>query len=56
MVDLGFDVPTQRVPISPAFHYAIGGVKSDLYGRVPNVKNLYAIGEVASTGVHERIV
>ncbi len=50
--DLGFDVPKQRVPISPAFHYAIGGIKSDLDGRVPSVKNLYAIGEVASTKVH----
>ena len=49
---LGFNVPQQRVPISPAFHYAIGGIKSDLKGRVPNVKNLYAIGEVASTRVH----
>ena len=49
---LGFDVPSQRVPISPAFHYAIGGIKSDLNARVPSVKNLYAIGEVASTGVH----
>ena len=43
--DLGFDVPEQRVPISPAFHYAIGGIKSDLNGRVPHVKGLYAIGE-----------
>lgn len=50
--DLGFDVPSQRVPISPAFHYAIGGIKTDLNGRVPSVKNLYAIGEVASTKVH----
>ena len=50
--DLGFDVPSQRVPISPAFHYAIGGIKTDLDGAVPNVKNLYAIGEVASTKVH----
>jgi L-aspartate oxidase len=50
--DLGFDVPAQRVPISPAFHYAIGGIKTDLNGSVPNVKNLYAIGEVASTKVH----
>jgi len=49
---LGFDVPNQRVPISPAFHYAIGGIKSDLNGRVPKVKHLYAIGEVASTRVH----
>ncbi|WP_455757617.1 L-aspartate oxidase [Sulfurimonas sp.] len=50
--DLGFDVPRQRVPISPAFHYAIGGIKTDLDGKVPGVTNLYAIGEVASTGVH----
>lgn len=49
---LGYDVPTQRVPISPAFHYAIGGIKSNLDGSVPSVKHLYAIGEVASTRVH----
>jgi len=49
---LGFNVPSQRVPISPAFHYAIGGIRTDLNARVPNVKNLYAIGEVASTRVH----
>jgi len=50
--DLGFNMPVQRVPISPAFHYAIGGIKTDLNGRVPSVNNLYAIGEVASTKVH----
>jgi len=50
--DLGFDVPKTRVPISPAFHYAIGGIKSDLNGKIPSVKNLYAVGEVASTKVH----
>ena len=49
---LGFNVPTQRVPISPAFHYAIGGIRSDLDAKVPSVKNLYAVGEVASTRVH----
>ena len=49
---LGFDAPRQRVPISPAFHYSIGGIKTDLNARVPSVKNLYAVGEVASTGVH----
>jgi L-aspartate oxidase len=49
---LGYDVPNARVPISPAFHYAIGGIKTDLNARVPNVKNLYAVGEVASTRVH----
>ena len=49
---LGYDVPRQRVPISPAFHYAIGGIKTDLNARVPSIKHLYAVGEVASTGVH----
>ena len=49
---LGFDVPKQRVPISPAFHYAIGGIKTDVNGAVPSIKSLYAIGEVASTKVH----
>lgn len=49
---LGFDVPKQRVPISPAFHYAIGGIKTDINGAVPSIKSLYAIGEVASTKVH----
>jgi L-aspartate oxidase len=49
---LGYRVPKDRVPISPAFHYAIGGIKTDLQARVPNVKGLYAIGEVASTRVH----
>lgn len=50
--DIGFDVPEQRVPISPAFHYAIGGIKTDLKGKVSNVSGLYAIGEVASVRVH----
>ncbi|EQB39646.1 aspartate oxidase [Sulfurimonas hongkongensis] len=50
--DIGFNVPDQRVPISPAFHYAIGGIKTDLKARIPNVKRLYAIGEVASVRVH----
>ncbi len=50
--DIGFDVPYQRVPISPAFHYAIGGIRSDLKGRVPSVDGLYAVGEVASVKVH----
>ncbi len=48
----GYNVPKDRVPISPAFHYAIGGIRVDLDARVPSVKNLYAVGEVASTRVH----
>lgn len=50
--DLGFDLPKDKVPISPAFHYSIGGIKTNLDGQVESVENLYAIGEVASTGVH----
>ena len=50
--DLGFTLPRQKVPISPAFHYAIGGIKTDLDGKIDSVENLYAIGEVASTRVH----
>ncbi|MDD2828285.1 MAG: L-aspartate oxidase [Sulfuricurvum sp.] len=50
--DLGYNLPQDRVPISPAFHYAIGGIKSDLEGRVPNYDGLYVVGEAACTGVH----
>jgi len=49
---VGFDLPRDRVPISPAFHYAIGGIVCDLDGAVPGLENLYVIGEAASTGVH----
>ncbi len=50
--DLGYDLPFEKVPISPAFHYAMGGIQTDLNAKVLNTKNLYAIGEVACTGVH----
>lgn len=50
--DFGYHLPKDRVPISPAFHYSVGGIKSDLEGRVPNIKGLYVIGEAACTGVH----
>ncbi len=49
---LGYDVPTKKVPISPAFHYSIGGIKTDIDARISGVDSLYAVGEVASTGVH----
>jgi len=49
---LGFHFPQDRVPISPAFHYANGGISVDTHGVVPCIKGLYAIGEVARTGVH----
>ena len=49
---LGYNLPHDKVPISPAFHYAIGGIKTDLFGKVPTLEGLYAVGEAASTGVH----
>lgn len=39
------------IPVSPAAHYFMGGVKTDLSSQT-TVKGLYAIGEVASTGLH----
>jgi len=49
---VGFYMPEDRVPISPAFHYIMGGIKTSLDARVEGFQNLYAIGEVAYTGVH----
>ena len=50
--ELGYDLPFERVPISPAFHYSMGGVETTLDAKVKGMKNLYAIGEAACTGVH----
>jgi L-aspartate oxidase len=45
------DISTDLIPIRPAAHYAMGGVKTDLDGR-SNISGLYAAGEAACTGVH----
>ena len=50
--DMGFNLPHEDVPISPAFHYAMGGIETDINGKVQGCENLYAVGEVASTRVH----
>lgn len=47
----GIDITSDRIPVAPSAHYMMGGVKSDLYGRT-NIPGLYAVGEVAATGVH----
>jgi L-aspartate oxidase len=49
--EAGFDLATDPVPVSPAAHYVMGGVETDLYGRT-SVAGLFAAGEVACTGVH----
>jgi L-aspartate oxidase len=47
----GFDPASEAVPVSPAAHYSIGGVVTDLRGRT-DVPSLLAAGECAATGVH----
>jgi L-aspartate oxidase len=47
----GFDLATDRIPVSPAAHYLMGGVATDLDGRT-SLEGLLAAGEVAYTGVH----
>lgn len=46
----GIDWSTQPIPVTPAAHYYMGGVRTDLYGRT-SVPKLYAVGECARTGV-----
>ena len=50
--NLGYNIPKELVPISPAFHYMMGGIKVDKNSKVLGFNNLYAVGEVANTGVH----
>jgi L-aspartate oxidase len=47
----GLDLATDRIPVSPAAHYAMGGIESDLDGRT-SIESLFAAGEAACTGVH----
>jgi L-aspartate oxidase len=47
----GLDLARDRIPVSPAAHYVMGGVETDLDGRT-SVSGLFAAGEVACTGVH----
>lgn len=49
--EYGFDLATERVPVTPAAHYMVGGVRTDVDGRT-SLPGLYAAGEVASTGLH----
>jgi L-aspartate oxidase len=47
----GLDLSSDLAPVSPAAHFMMGGVKTDLWGRT-SIPGLYAAGETAATGVH----
>jgi L-aspartate oxidase len=50
-LEIGYDITKDDIPVTPAQHYLMGGIRTDTYGRT-SVKNLYAVGETACNGVH----
>ncbi|HVG95383.1 MAG TPA: L-aspartate oxidase [Chloroflexota bacterium] len=47
----GIEITTQPIPVAPAAHYMIGGIRTDVWGRT-SLPGLFAAGECASSGVH----
>lgn len=50
-LDLGMDISRDQIPVVPSAHYSCGGIKVDKNGS-SSIKNLYASGECAATGLH----
>lgn len=50
-LSFGIDISLELLPVSPAAHYQVGGIKVDKNSRT-SIKNLYATGECSSTGLH----
>ena len=47
----GIDITSAPIPVAPAAHYSMGGIRATVEGKT-SIRGLYAIGEVASTGLH----
>lgn len=50
-LEYGIDISKDYIPVAPAEHYCMGGIKTDVNGQT-NILRLYACGEVACTGIH----
>ena len=50
-LSIGIDTTKNMIPVSPAAHYSCGGIKVDEWAHT-SIKNIYACGECASTGLH----
>ncbi len=50
-LDVGLNMARDRIPVSPASHYTMGGVRTNIWGET-TLPGLYAVGEVACTSVH----
>ncbi|HEX9059475.1 MAG TPA: L-aspartate oxidase, partial [Clostridia bacterium] len=50
-LEYGIDISKDYIPVAPAEHYCMGGIKTDVFGRT-GIKGLYACGEAACTGIH----
>lgn len=50
-IERGLDISQTPIPVAPAAHYSMGGIKATVEGKT-SIRGLYAIGETASTGLH----